>query len=99
MDLFSNTDIAPALPRKRVVYQGRNGKFTDKETARLVLIEKERDIYKQNSEYWKRQAERLSAEYKEEHMKVLELAAKLRQTKLYDYDTARKQTCGKMAAT
>lgn len=48
-DLFSNTEPAPI--RKKVVYQGRNGRFTDKETARITRIEKERDIYKQSSEY------------------------------------------------
>lgn len=76
-DLFSNVETLPNR-KKGNVYKARNGKFTDKVTAEVDGIVKERDRYKLCFEYWRRQAERLSEEVKAEHLKVLELEAKLR---------------------
>ena len=82
VDLF--TSIEPAEPKKKVVskrastlfkvfYKGGNGRFSDKETARVTQIENENKVFKANWYYWKRQAERLSEEYKAEHEKVLRM--------------------------
>jgi|ERR1035437_4658711 hypothetical protein len=62
----------------RVYYKGKGGKFSDMESARIVQIEKDNRIFKNNWYYWKRQAERLSADYYTEHEKVLELEEKVK---------------------
>lgn len=62
----------------RVYYKGKGGKFSDKDSARIVQIEKDNRIFKNNWYYWKRQAERLSADYFTEHEKVLELEEKVK---------------------
>lgn len=81
-DLFSNME--PPKPKKRIYYKGRDGKFSDKETARFAQIEKDRDRYKLSSEYYKRQAERLAENYRQEHEKVLALEEKLKRLSIYD---------------
>lgn len=63
-DLF-NTPESPSPPKKKY-YKGKKGKFTDKESARMYEIEKERDVYKNNYEFYKQQAQRLSNEVKQE---------------------------------
>jgi len=62
----------------KVYYKGKGGKFSDKESARIVQIERDNRIFKNNWYYWKRQAERLSADYYTEHEKVLELEEKVK---------------------
>jgi len=81
-DLF--TSIETEQPKKKVVskprknlfkvfYKGGNGRFSDKETARIAQIENENRVFKSNWYYWKRQAERLRAEYFTEHENFFKL--------------------------
>jgi hypothetical protein len=65
----------------KVYYKGKGGKFSDKESARIVQIEKDNRIFKNNWYYWKRQATRLSEDYTTEHEKVLKLEAEIKQLK------------------
>jgi len=86
-DLFSSTEhSSPEIKqqptptkKKRGKYHDLRGKFTDKTTAQIAEIEKQSDINRRNSAYWKRQAERLVAEYNAEHAKVLELKELLKE--------------------
>ena len=63
----------------KVYYKGKGGRFSDKESARIVQIENENRIFKNNWYYWKRQATRLSEDYRTEHEKVLEMKEKLKE--------------------
>lgn len=74
-DLFSA--VEPQKKRKKT-YHGKGGKFSDKRTAEITAIEKENKRLTVNCTYWKRQAERLSADYFTEHDKVLELEEKVK---------------------
>ncbi len=75
-DLFST--IEPPVKKKKVFYKGKGGLFSDKETARITQIEKENKVLNANCQYWKRQADRLSQDYKTEHNRVLELEEELK---------------------
>lgn len=90
-DLFGNTEVLRETPSPtgtplkkeeskslfKVYYKGKGGRFSDKESARIVQIQKDNRIFKNNWYYWKRQATRLSEDYRTEHERVLELEAKL----------------------
>ena len=77
----------------KVYYKGKGGRFSDKESARLVQIETENRIFKNNWYYWKRQATRLSEDYRTEHERVLVLEAKVKdlEEKLRQYETENLQ--------
>lgn len=63
-DLFNTPE--PLLPPKKKFYKGSKGKFTNKQDSIVYELEKERDRYKINYNYYKRQAERLVQEVKQE---------------------------------
>lgn len=75
-DLFSAVE---PQKKKKKTYHGKGGKFSDKRTAEITAIEKENKRLTVNYTYWKRQAERLSADYFTEHEKVLKLEAKVKE--------------------
>lgn len=74
-DLF-NTPEPPPPPKKKY-YKGSKGKFTNKDTARIYEIEKERDKYKTNYHFYKRQAERLVQEVNQEKQRSEKLQAQI----------------------
>lgn len=75
-DLF--TDI-PEEKKTRKFYKDKKGQFTDKNTAIFHQTQKERDKLKVGFEYYKRQCERLSRDFREEHEKVLKLKSIIEQ--------------------
>lgn len=61
-DLFSSTtevkeEVVSSEKQERVFYKDISGKFSDKETARNAMREKEMQVLKANLKYWKRLAE------------------------------------------
>lgn len=97
-DLFSAVE---PQKKKKKTYHGKGGKFSDKRTAEITAIEKENKRLTVNCTYWKRQAERLSADYFSEHEKVLKLESKVKEleaklesithNKIYDQETYPQQ--------
>lgn len=76
-DLF-NTPEPPPPPKKKF-YKGSKGKFTNKEASRMYEIEKEREIFKTNYHFYKRQTERLAQEVNEEKQRADKLQAQINQ--------------------
>lgn len=74
-DLFNTPDPTPTTKKK--YYKAKDGKFTDKETAKIDELRKDRDKFKFNFEYWKTQAERLSREVYQEKNRANTLQAQI----------------------
>ena len=66
-------------PKPRGVYHDRNGKFTDRTTAEIASLEKERDLYKKNYQFFKRVNKRLSEEIKSSLTAMKEMKQRLEQ--------------------
>lgn len=76
-DLFNTPE--PPKPAKKKYYKGSKGKFTNKENALFYELEKERDKYKTNYDFYKRQNERLIKDVISEKQRADKLQAQINQ--------------------